>query len=68
MEFVAALYNILLRRDQVRAVELGLRGRRLSAAEASAISELSAGDLIAVALASGDVNSVKQMLQKKGLP
>ncbi len=66
VEFVAALYNVMLRRDQMSAVEAGLKEKPLTVSDARAISELTAADLMSAALASGDVN-VKQVLRKQGL-
>ena len=65
VEFVASLYNVFLRRDQIRAVELGVRN--LTAADAEAIESTCATDLVATALATGDVNSVRAVLRKKDL-
>ena len=65
VEFVASLYNIFLRRDQVSGVEATLR--TLDAGEMQQIQSLTADGLVRHALSSGDVNSVTTLLKKKGL-
>ena len=60
VEFVASLYNVFLRRDQVGAVEAAIKGSRFSSANLADIQQITAKDLVAQALSSGDVNSVLQ--------
>ncbi len=67
VEFVATLYNVFLRRAQVQAVQMAVTKIPLSAAEAVSLQDVTAVDLISAALASGDVNSVQQILRKKNL-
>ena len=55
LEFVACLYNILLRRSQMRSVHLVMvKESRLSAADIQVLAEISARDFVSEALASGD--------------
>ena len=67
VEFIASLYNVFLRRDQVGAVEMVMKTSAFSVAQQAEMSKLTAAGLVATALASGDVNSVRQVLKKKGL-
>ena len=67
VEFVASLYNVFLRRSQVKAVEVSLQNWPLTMKNADAIASLTAEDLIGTALASGDVNSVRAVLRKRNL-
>ena len=74
VEFIASLYNIFLRRDQVNAVELYYKHQfqedsfyALSKGNLEDISKLTADGLVAHALSSGDVNSVKELLREKKL-
>ena len=66
-EFVACAYNVLLRRSQIRAVQMTMRSVAFSKAHANALQETTASDLVAHALASGDCNSVAELLRHKGL-
>ena len=63
--FVAALYNVFLRRNQINAVEMFFRSRVFDAGELEALQGLSAAGLVANAIASGDVGSVRAVLRKK---
>ena len=65
VEFVATLYNIFLRRDQMQAVEAYCQ--KLHKDRAKDIGQLTAAGLVAKALASGDVDSVRQALRDKNL-
>ena len=65
VEFVAALYNVFLRRDQVQAVEAHYR--TLTDADQEVLRNLGAEELVSVAMASGDVNSIREALRKKNL-
>jgi len=67
VEFVACLYNVNLRRDQMRAVEAYCTNSRFDAGQVDQIRQLTAAGLVANALASGDVNSVRAVLRKKNL-
>ena len=67
VEFVASVYNVFLRRSQIRAVQLSWRKNPLTEADAISLQDVTAVDLMSEALASGDVNSVKQVLRKKNL-
>ena len=65
VEFIASMYNVFLRRDQIAAVEMSLSQNPLSEADVRAMQETTAKGLVETALASGDVNSVKQLLKKR---
>ena len=68
VEFIASVYNIHLRREQINGVEACVaKESTFSARECEALQTLSAADLVANAMASGDVDSVKGVLRKKGL-
>ena len=67
IEFVACVYNIFLRRDQLRAVELSFKGQRWSPEELGALRQVAAGDLVAFALASGECDDIRSLLRKKNL-
>ena len=67
VEFVACLYNVLLRRSQLRAVQMTMRQLAFSSADTQALQETTASDLVAHALASGDCNSVRDVLRRKKL-
>ena len=66
-EFVACLYNILLRRSQLRAAQLTMKNLTFSPRDAAALRETTAHDLLAHALASGDCDSVRQVLRRAKL-
>ena len=57
------MYNIFLRRAQVNAVEAYVRAPQLSAADVAELGALTAQDLVATALSSGEVGSVRRLLQ-----
>ena len=67
VEFVASVYNVHLRRDQVHAVEAGIQQAGFTAQQKSDMEGLTANGLIASALASGEVNSVREALRRKNL-
>ena len=67
VEFVATLYNIFLRRDQIQAVEASWRSLHMSEGVRKDLELVTASSLVATALASGDVNSVRDVLRKKDL-
>jgi hypothetical protein len=67
VEFIASLYNVQLRRDQVYAVEACMRKQSFSGAQKAEMERLSGAGLVANALASGDVQSVREALRKKNL-
>jgi hypothetical protein len=77
VEFIASLFNIFLRRDQVNAVEIYYKRQQhaeidtgnstLSKGKLEAMSKLTADGLVAHALSSGEVNSVKEVLREKNL-
>ena len=67
VEFVASMYNVRLRRDQIRAVEMCVAATRFSAQEQQELGSLTAAGLVAHAVASGEVDSVRQVLRRKGL-
>eukprot|EP00973_Karenia_brevis_P044966 6226834-Karenia_brevis.AAC.1 len=67
VEFVASLYNIFLRREQIQAVEASCRSLHFTEGAKRDLDLLVASGLVATALASGDVNSVRDALRKKDL-
>ena len=68
VEFVACVYNILLRRDQLRAVHMVFVGTSpLSREDARALQQVSAKDFVAEALASGECDSVRGVLRRTQL-
>ena len=67
VEFVASLCNIFVRREQISAVEASLSVNYCSPADFAEMEKLIAAGLVAHALASGDVNSVRELLRKKDL-
>ena len=67
VEFVASVYNILLRREQIKNVELTLKRSPFSAADAHEIAKVDASDLVGAMLESGDCNTVREVLRKKKL-
>ena len=67
VEFVASVYNIQLRREQVQAVEAVVNSFHFSEGERNALQSLTASGLVAAALASGEVNSVREALRQKNL-
>jgi len=67
VELVATMYNVFLRRDQVNAVEASVRSTRFSQTQLADLQGITATGLVASALSSGDVNSVREMLKKKNL-
>ena len=64
---MASLYNIFLRRDQVSVVEASLRKSALTDNEAEDPQKVIASGLVAQALSSGDMNSVRDALRSKNL-
>ena len=67
VEFVASLYNVHLRRDQIHAVEACSRSHSFTPTQKADLAGLTATGLVAHALASGDVESVRGALKRKGL-
>ena len=68
LEFVASLYNIHLRRAQLKAVHMVVvKKSLLTGQDIEALEQLSAQYLLAEALKTGDCDSLKQLLQRKGL-
>ena len=67
VEFVACLYNIQLRKEQVKAVEVCYRKLQMSENEIQELAALTSTGLVATALSSGDVESVRSVLRKKNL-
>ena len=65
MEFVASVYNLFLRRQQIAAVEAYMR--HVSESDSEALRALTAQQLVSTALASGEVNSVRELLRKKNV-
>ena len=67
VEIRASLYHHFWRRDQIRVVEVCVASSDFTAQQQQDVESLSEADLIAHALASGDVDSVRQLLRQKGL-
>ncbi len=65
VDFIASLYNILLRRDQMRAVQID--ATKLTAREVDALSKISADDILNAAVASGDCDTLRAILKRDGL-
>ena len=65
VDFIASLYNILLRRDQMRAVHIEVS--KLSSREAELLSKVSADDILNAARASGDCDTLRKILRTDGL-
>ena len=55
VEFIASVYNIFLRRSQIDAVEAVVASDSMTAQQKSDLAEVTAANLVANALASGDV-------------
>ena len=67
VEFVACLYNVLLRRSQIRAVQMTMKRVAFSQADIDALRETTVQDLVSHALSSGDCDSVRQLLRRENL-
>ena len=65
VEFIASVYNIHLRRDQIRAVEASVRAHSFSRQQCMDLEQLSASELVNAALQSGDAKSVREALKTK---
>ncbi len=65
VDFLAPLYNILLRRDQLRAVQIEVF--KLSSRYVELLSTISAIDIVSAAVASGDCETLRGILRKDGL-
>ena len=63
-EFVACTYNILLRRNQLNAVKFFVE--KNAATVEGTLSHISHHDIVAQALSSGECDSVRDALRKKG--
>ena len=66
VEFVASLYNVFLRREQVTAVQASLTESRPSP-ENQVDQKITAAGIMSYALGRGDVNSVKDLLKRRDL-
>ena len=64
-EFVASLYNVRLRRSQIRAVKLFIdtQGPRVE----QVLAEITSGHIVAEALNSGECDTLRDVLNKKKL-
>ena len=68
VEFVSSLYNVLLRRDQLRAVYLAFEKRDfLSDADVESIAAITSHDFVSEVLVSGDCSTVREVLRRKNL-
>ena len=67
MEFIASVYNVHLRREQVQAVEAVFKSGHLTEEELRNLQAVTAKGLMATAMAEGDVNSVRELLRRKDL-
>ena len=64
---VCCAYSVQLRRKQLGAVEIGVESAGFSGQQKDDMEKLTADGLVAQALASGDVNSVRDALKKNNL-
>ena len=60
------MYNVRLRRDQIRVVEMYVATTRFTARQQEELGSLTAAGLVAHALASGEVDRVRELLRRKG--
>ena len=67
VEFIASLYNLFLRRDQIGAVEACVKRAKHSNLDLEELQKVTATNLVTHALSSGDVNSVRDLLKRKNL-
>ena len=67
MEFIASLYNLFLRREQIGAVEACVKRAKHSNLDLEELQKVTATNLVTHALSSGDVNSVRDLLKRKNL-
>ena len=67
VEFIASVYNVFLRRDQINAVEMAVRSVAFTPAVAEDIQQITATGIISRALHTGEVNSVREILKQKNL-
>ena len=65
VDLIATLYNILLRRDQMRAVHIEVS--KLTSREVELLSQVSADDILNAARASGDCDTLRKILRVDGL-
>ena len=65
VDFVACLYNILLRRSQMQSVQVEIL--KIGPQEAEQLSQVTAQDLMSCAVASGECETLRAILKKKGL-
>ena len=67
VEFIASLYNLFLRRDQVGAVEASVQYAKHSNLDLAELQKVTATNLVTHALSSGDDNRVRDLLKRKNL-
>ena len=67
VEFIASVYNVHLRREQIQAVEACVRKTAFTEGDKANLASLTSSGLIAQALASGEVDSVRGALREKNL-
>ena len=67
VEFIASLYNLFLRRDQIGAVEACVKRAKHSNLDLEELQKVTATNLVTHALSSGDVNRVRDLLKRKNL-
>ena len=67
VEFIASLYNLFLRRDQIGAVEASVKRAKHSNLDLEELQKVTATNLVTHALSSGDVNRVRDLLKRKNL-
>ena len=65
LEFVACMYNILLRRDQLKAVRLQIS--KITEDDAAKFAEATAYDIVTQAMASGECDTLREVLRKQKL-
>ena len=66
VEFIATLYNVFLRRDQINAVEAFVRSQKMPQSELEDLRGLTAAGLIANVLSSGDVPCITSEEELRG--
>ena len=65
VEFVACLYNVLLRRSQMRAVQI--EASKMSNIDADKLAMVTARDIVACAQGSGECETLRAILKRVGL-
>ena len=66
VEFVASVYNVHLRREQVQSVEAVFKSGHLTEEELRNLQVVAAKGRMATAMADGDVNRARELLRDEG--